>query len=150
MLDAALEAQIFMKDVAFETLQEDRKTIQAVIRSLEIIGEVKEHNRSKHGYEIGVKDIKVISGSEDYPITPKEHGVAFLMENRHLWLRAPRQRAILRIRHRIIKSVREFFDNKGFTLVDAPIFTPSACEGTSNLFETTYFDDKAYLTQSGQ
>lgn len=145
---AQVQAVVFKGDVSEELFAQADKLTQET--SLEIIGEVKEHNRSKLGYEIGVKEIRVIGSSEDYPITPKEHGVAFLMENRHLWLRAPRQRAIMKIRHRIIKSVREFFDNKGFTLVDAPIFTPSACEGTSNLFETTYFDDKAYLTQSGQ
>ena len=92
----------------------------------------------------------MISASVDYPITPKEHGTHFLMEHRHLWLRSLRQKAILRIRHRIIKSVRDFFDGHDFTLVDAPIFTPNACEGTTNLFETDYFDGKAYLTQSGQ
>ena len=94
--------------------------------------------------------MKVIFDSVDYPITPKEHGNHFLMEHRHLWLRSLRQKAILTVRHRIIKSIRDFFDNKKFHLVDAPIFTPNACEGTTNLFETTYFDDKAYLTQSGQ
>lgn len=145
---AQVQAVVFKGDVSEELFEIADKLTQET--SVEIVGEVKEHNRSKLGFEIGVKDIKVISGSEDYPITPKEHGVAFLMEHRHLWLRAPRQRAIMKIRHRIIKSVRDFFDNKGFALVDAPIFTPSACEGTSNLFETTYFDEKAYLTQSGQ
>ncbi|MDP3830402.1 MAG: asparagine--tRNA ligase, partial [Ignavibacteriaceae bacterium] len=87
----------------------------------------------------------------DYPITPKEHGVEFLMDKRHLWLRSSRQVAIMKIRHRIIKAVRDFFDDRGFTLLDSPILTPSACEGTSTLFSTDYFDlGKAYLTQSGQ
>src|SRR5205823_922619 len=86
-----------------------------------------------------------------YPITPKEHGVDFLMDHRHLWLRSARQRAILGVRHEIIKACRDFFDDRGFTLVDTPIFTPAACEGTTTLFEVDYFDDnKAYLTQSGQ
>ena len=85
-----------------------------------------------------------------YPITPKDHGIEFLMDHRHLWLRSTRQRAILGVRHEIIKAVRDFFDDRGFTLVDTPIFTPSACEGTTTLFEVNYFDDKAYLTQSGQ
>ena len=85
-----------------------------------------------------------------YPITPKEHGIEFLMDHRHLWLRSTRQRAILGVRHEIIKAVRDFFDDRGFTLVDTPIFTPAACEGTTTLFEVNYFDDKAYLTQSGQ
>ena len=85
-----------------------------------------------------------------YPITPKDHGVEFLMDHRHLWLRSTRQRAILGVRHEIIKAVRDFFDDRGFTLVDTPIFTPAACEGTTTLFEVNYFDEKAYLTQSGQ
>jgi asparaginyl-tRNA synthetase len=89
--------------------------------------------------------------AKDYPITPKDHGVEFLMDRRHLWLRSSRQHAILRVRHHIIKAIREFFDNRGFLLLDTPIFTPSACEGTSTLFETDYFDlGKAYLAQSGQ
>ena len=89
--------------------------------------------------------------AHEYPITPKEHGTDFLMDRRHLWLRSSRQHAILRVRHQVIKSIREFFDSRGFTLVDAPIFTPAACEGTSTLFETKYFDlGSAYLTQSGQ
>src|SRR5439155_24950416 len=86
----------------------------------------------------------------EYPISPKDHGTAFLMENRHLWLRSRRQVAILRIRAEIINAIRNYFDSRGFTLLDAPIFTPAACEGTTNLFEVNYFDDKAYLTQSGQ
>ncbi|MGN0193197.1 MAG: asparagine--tRNA ligase [Candidatus Gastranaerophilaceae bacterium] len=118
--------------------------------SVEVTGTVKKTDRAKIGFEIDATDVKVICASHDYPITPKEHGTHFLMEHRHLWLRSLKQKAILRIRHRIIKSVRDFFDNKGFTLVDAPIFTPNACEGTTNLFETDYFDTKAYLTQSGQ
>ncbi len=118
--------------------------------SVEVTGTVKKHDRSKIGYELDLTDVKIISEAQEYPITPKEHGTHFLMEHRHLWLRSLRQNAILRIRHRIIKSVRDFFDNKGFTLVDAPIFTPNACEGTTNLFEVGYFDEKAYLTQSGQ
>ena len=89
--------------------------------------------------------------SDPYPITPKEHGVDFLMDHRHLWLRSQRQHAIIRVRHEVIKAVRDYFDNHGFTLVDTPIFTPAACEGTTTLFEVNYFDDeKAYLTQSGQ
>jgi len=95
--------------------------------------------------------LKVISEAHDYPITPKEHGVEFLMDNRHLWLRSSRQIAIMKIRHRIVKAIRDFFDDCGFTLMDPPILTPAACEGTSTLFETEYFDlGKAYLTQSGQ
>ena len=98
-----------------------------------------------------VSNLEIISIAKEYPITPKEHGVEFLMDRRHLWLRSERQHAILRVRHEIIRSIREFFDGRGFLLLDAPIFTPAACEGTSTLFETDYFDlGKAYLTQSGQ
>ncbi|MDL1892887.1 asparagine--tRNA ligase [Sphingobacteriales bacterium CHB3] len=114
-------------------------------------GKVRKEERAPGGYELDVTDIRIISIAHDYPITPKEHGVEFLMDRRHLWLRSNRQHAILRVRHQIIKAIREFFDNRGFTLVDSPIFTPAACEGTSTLFETDYFDlGKAYLTQSGQ
>ena len=118
--------------------------------SLIVHGVVRRDARSPLGYELGVKDLQVLQEAEDYPITPKEHGTAFLMENRHLWLRSSRQHAILRVRHEIIKACRDFFDGRGFTLIDAPIFTPAACEGTTTLFETNYFDTKAYLTQSGQ
>ena len=114
-------------------------------------GKAREEKRAPGGYELDVSDIQILQIAEEYPITPKEHGVEFLMDRRHLWLRSSRQHAILRVRHQIIKSIREFFDNRGFTLIDAPIFTPAACEGTSTLFETGYFDlGKAYLTQSGQ
>ena len=119
--------------------------------SFEVTGKVKEEQRSVGGYELDVTDLKIISLSSEYPITPKEHGPEFLMDHRHLWLRSKRQASIMRIRHRIIKAIRDFYDNKGFTLVDSPILTPNACEGTSTLFETPYFDlGKAYLTQSGQ
>ncbi len=119
--------------------------------SIEITGIVKEEKRAVGGYEMDVSDIKLISASHDYPITPKEHGTEFLMDHRHLWLRSKRQVAILKVRHRIIKAIRDFFDDRDFTLLDTPIITPNACEGTSTLFETEYFDlGKAYLTQSGQ
>ena len=98
-----------------------------------------------------MKDLEVVSEAKDYPITPKEHGVAYLMEHRHLWLRSARQNVILRVRATVEKAIRDYFDGHGFTLVDAPIFTPAACEGTSTLFEVPYFDlGNAYLTQSGQ
>ncbi len=119
--------------------------------TIEVRGKVREEKRAPGGYELDATDIKVISESHNYPITPKEHGIEFLMDNRHLWLRSSRQVAIMRIRHRLVKAIREFFDNNGFTLFDAPILTPNASEGTSTLFETEYFDlGKAYLTQSGQ
>ncbi len=114
-------------------------------------GTVRKEDRAPGGYELDVTDIQIIAIAHEYPITPKEHGVEFLMDRRHLWLRSSRQHAILRVRHQIIKAIRDFFDGRGFTLVDSPIFTPAACEGTSTLFETDYFDlGKAYLTQSGQ
>jgi len=111
---------------------------------------VKEDKRAPGGYELGVTDLKVIQVADGYPITPKSHGMPFLMDNRHLWLRSSRQNAILRIRAGVIKYIREFFDNRGFICCDTPIFTPNACEGTTTLFETDYFGDMAYLTQSGQ
>lgn len=118
--------------------------------SLMLTGRVRADARAPGGYELEVDDIEVLQIAEPFPIQPKEHGVGFLMEHRHLWLRSKRQHAILRIRHEIIRACRDFFDERGFTLIDAPIFTPNACEGTTTLFETQYFDQKAYLTQSGQ
>jgi len=119
--------------------------------SFRVYGLVKKEERAPGGFEIEVKNLDIIHIAKDYPITPKEHGIEFLMDNRHLWLRSSRQHAILRIRHEIINAIRTFFNNKGFILVDAPILTPAACEGTTTLFETEYFDlGKAYLTQSGQ
>ncbi len=118
--------------------------------SVRVMGVVTEDKRSPLGYELQVNTFEIIQLSHDYPITKKEHGTDFLMDHRHLWLRSTRQHAILRIRHEIIRSIREFFDDRGFTLVDTPIFTPNAAEGTTNLFETDYFGESAYLTQSGQ
>ncbi|SFI54814.1 asparaginyl-tRNA synthetase [Paenibacillus sp. UNC496MF] len=118
--------------------------------SLYVKGVVREEPRSQSGFELTVEGIEVIQISHDYPITPKEHGVDFLMDRRHLWLRAPKQRAILVVRAEIIRSIQQFFDERNFTLVDPPVLTPSSCEGTTNLFHTKYFDEDAYLTQSGQ
>jgi len=119
--------------------------------SLEVVGTVKPHGKLQGRFELDVKDVRVLAPvAREYPIGPKEHGTDFLMDNRHLWLRSRRQHAIVRVRHTIIKAVRDFFDGRGFTLVDAPIFTPNACEGTSTLFQTDYHGDPAYLTQSGQ
>lgn len=118
--------------------------------SFYVTGIVREDTRSASGFELAVTGIEIIQIVKDYPITPKEHGVDFLMDNRHLWLRAPRQRAILRIRAEIISAIQGFFDERNFTLVDPPVLTPSSCEGTTNLFHTKYFDEDAYLTQSGQ
>ena len=118
--------------------------------SLSVTGKISPDKRAPGGYELQVKSVQLHQVAQDYPITPKDHGTPFLMDNRHLWLRSSRQAAILKVRHEIIRAVRDFFDSNGFTLVDAPIFTPAACEGTTTLFETQYFDEKAYLTQSGQ
>lgn len=118
--------------------------------SLYVRGTIREEPRSASGYELTVEEIDVIQVTQDYPITPKEHGVDYLMDRRHLWLRAPKQRAVLVIRAEIIRAIQAFFDERGFTLVDPPILTPSSCEGTTNLFHTKYFDEDAYLTQSGQ
>lgn len=119
--------------------------------SFRVKGKVRKDDRAQGGFELDVNDLAIYSISKDYPITPKEHGVEFLADRRHLWLRSSKQHAILRIRHRIIKAIRDYFDGNGFTLVDSPILTPNASEGTSTLFETPYFDlGKAYLTQSGQ
>ncbi|HEX3343375.1 MAG TPA: asparagine--tRNA ligase [Polyangiaceae bacterium] len=144
-----VQCVVFKGNVSPETFQQGDHILQE--SSLEIVGTVKEHGKIKGQYELDVKDLRVLAApSQEYPISPKEHGTDFLMDNRHLWLRSKRQHAIVRVRHTIIKAVRDFFDGRGFTLVDAPIFTPNACEGTSNLFETDYHGDKAYLTQSGQ
>jgi asparaginyl-tRNA synthetase len=122
--------------------------------SLIVRGRLRTESRAPGGYEMDVESVDIlqkVSEEDPYPITPKEHGVDFLMDHRHLWLRSQRQHAIIRVRHEIIRAVRDYFDNHGFTLVDTPIFTPAACEGTTTLFEVNYFDDeKAYLSQSGQ
>jgi len=118
--------------------------------SLMVSGKVREDKRSPGGYELSIKGIEVVQLSHDYPITPKEHGVGFLMDHRHLWLRSKRQHAIMRIRAEIIQACQDYLNGNGFTLIDAPIFTPSACEGTTTLFGVDYFGRKAYLTQSGQ
>ncbi len=118
--------------------------------SVILTGSVRADKRAQGGCELDVSNVELVHLAEPFPIQPKEHGVGFLMEHRHLWLRSSRQHAILLIRHEIIRACRNFFDERGFVLVDAPIFTPNACEGTTTLFQTDYFDQKAYLTQSGQ
>jgi asparaginyl-tRNA synthetase len=119
--------------------------------ALSVTGSVRADQRAPGGYEIDVSDARVLQEVHDYPITPKEHGTEFLLDHRHLWLRSRRQHAVLKVRHTVVKAVRDFLDNDGFTLCDAPIFTPAACEGTTTLFEVDYFEgEKAYLTQSGQ
>jgi asparaginyl-tRNA synthetase len=119
--------------------------------SIILTGTVREDARSPIGVELGVQNLELVhQPTAEFPISPKEHGTAFLMEQRHLWLRSRKQVAVLRVRAEIIQQIRNYFDSRGFVLMDAPIFTPSACEGTTNLFEVDYFDEKAYLTQSGQ
>ena len=118
--------------------------------SVSVTGVVKKEPRSVGGHEMLVKNIVVHQVAEKYPITPKEHGTSFLMDHRHLWIRSKKQHAILKIRHQVVKACRNFLDNNGFILIDAPIFTANACEGTSNLFAVDYFERSAYLTQSGQ
>jgi asparaginyl-tRNA synthetase len=116
-----------------------------------VSGTVRADTRAPSGFEIDTTGLTVVSEAHDFPITPKEHGVDFLMDRRHLWIRSPRQQAILRVRHEVIDAVRDFFNSRGFVLADTPIFTPAACEGTTTLFPVQYFDDAtAYLTQSGQ
>jgi asparaginyl-tRNA synthetase len=119
--------------------------------SIIVDGSVRADARAPGGFEVDVTRLQVVSESQNYPISPKEHGVDFLMDRRHLWIRSQRQQAILRVRHEVINGVRDFFNERGFILADTPIFTPAACEGTTTLFPVQYFDDEtAYLTQSGQ
>jgi asparaginyl-tRNA synthetase len=119
--------------------------------SIVITGTARADKRAPSGYEIDAKSFEIVGPSHDYPITPKEHGVDYLLDRRHLWIRSERQQAILRVRHEIINAVRDFFNGRGFILADTPIFTPAACEGTTTLFPAQYFEEQtAYLTQSGQ
>jgi asparaginyl-tRNA synthetase len=122
--------------------------------SIIVTGKVRAEPRAPGGYELDVENLEIVQRvpeSDPYPITPKEHGIDFLLDHRHLWLRSRRQHAILRIRHEVVRAMRDYLDSNGFTLLDTPIFTPAACEGTTTLFEVNYFDDeKLYLTQSGQ
>jgi len=119
--------------------------------SVVVTGTARADPRAPSGYEIDVKNLEVVGRSHDFPITPKEHGVDYLLDRRHLWIRSERQQAILRVRHEIINAVRDFFNSRGFILADTPIFTPAACEGTTTLFPAQYFEGQtAYLTQSGQ
>ena len=119
--------------------------------AITVTGLVRADHRAKGGFELIASGLTVVGASHDYPITPKEHGVDYLMDRRHLWIRAERQTAILKVRHEVINGIRDFFNGEGFILADTPIFTPAACEGTTTLFPVQYFDDTtAYLTQSGQ
>lgn len=144
-----IQCTLFRPEVAPEVFEAAAHLAQET--SLEVDGEVRPDPRAPGGYELSVRDLRVVSApAAEYPISPKEHGTAFLLDHRHLWLRSRRQNAILRVRSSVVRACREYFDDRGFTLVDAPIFTPSACEGTSTLFAVDYFGEPAYLTQSGQ
>jgi len=141
----------FKKGLAPEVFDQAQSVTQE--SSIVVSGTVRADSRAPGypgGYEIGLSDMRVVQMAEEYPITPKEHGVDFLMEHRHLWLRSTRQWAILRVRATIIKAIRNWLDDQGFLLVDTPLLTPAACEGTTTLFETDYFGSPAYLSQSGQ
>ncbi len=137
------------KDVSERVWKDFEKLTQE--SSVIVTGTVTKHPKQEHVYELHVSDIEIVQIAQDYPITPKEHGIEFLADRRHLWLRSKRQWAIMRIRHEVINAIRDFFNERDFTLIDSPIITPNAAEGTTTLFEIDYFDlGKAYLTQSGQ
>jgi asparaginyl-tRNA synthetase len=144
-----IQGVVFKKNVPERVWSDFEKLTQE--SSIIVRGSVRADERAPGGFELDVADVEVVQIAEPFPITPKEHGVEFLMDNRHLWLRSKRQHAILSVRAEVIRAVRDFFDSNGFLLMDTPIFTPAACEGTTTLFEVDYFEDaKAYLTQSGQ
>ncbi len=144
-----IQATLFHKAVSPEAFDLAKRIPQE--SSVRVTGEVRKEPRAPGGYELSVTDFQAVQlAREDYPITPKEHGIEFLMHNRHLWLRSSRQHAILRIRATIIKAIRDWLDNNGFMLVDTPILTPASVEGTTTLFETDFYGEPAFLTQSGQ
>lgn len=144
-----IQCVVFKNNVSEEAFEKAKELTQE--SSLTITGKVVANEKAPGGFEIDVTNLEVIQIAKDYPITPKEHGDSFLIEHRHLWLRSSRQHAIMRVRAAVMKAIRDFFDGNGFKLMDSPILTPNACEGTSTLFETEYFDlGKAYLSQSGQ
>ncbi len=143
-----IQCVIFKGDVSAEAFEQAGHLTQE--SAIVVRGRVVEDKRSRLGFEIQVADLEIVQQCEDYPITPKEHGTSFLMDHRHLWMRSSRQHAVLRVRHELVRAIREFFDERDFINADAPIFTPTSVEGTTTLFATDYFDDTAYLTQSGQ
>jgi len=143
-----MQGVLFKGECAPEAFEDFERLTQE--SSVEVTGKLRKEPRSPGGFELGVQSLKVVQVAESYPISPKEHGVEFLMEHRHLWVRSAKQWAALRVRSEIMKSIHDFYEKEGFIRFDAPILTPSACEGTSTLFSTQYFDEKAYLTQSGQ
>jgi len=143
-----IQCVVFKGDVSEEVFKKGDELTQE--SSFTVTGIVKKDTRSDLGFELGVSDLEILQIAKDYPISPKEHGIAFLLDNRHLWLRSKRQHSIMKIRNTLIRAIRDYFDSKDFINLDAPIFTPNACEGTSTLFKTEYFGENAYLTQSGQ
>jgi len=143
-----IQAVAFKRDIAPEAFE---AALQATQESSVIAtGTVRRDERAPGGYELGLSDFQIVQLAEEYPITPKEHGIEFLMDHRHLWLRSTKEWAAMRVRATVIKAIRDWLDSHGFLLVDTPILTPSSCEGTTTLFETEYFGEKAYLSQSGQ
>jgi asparaginyl-tRNA synthetase len=143
-----LQCVVFKKEVSDETWNAaDAVGQESTVR---VVGTVRAEQRAPGGVELGVETFETTSATNDYPITPKEHGTAFLMDLRHLWMRSKNQHAILRVRNEVEKSIRDFFYDRDFVLIDSPILTANAAEGTSTLFETDYFGEKAYLSQSGQ
>ena len=143
-----MQCIVVKNEVGEKLFDEFKKLTQETSVSIE--GEIVKNGRAPGGFELLLSNLKIHHLIEGYPITPKDHGTEYLMNHRHLWIRSKRQHAILRIRHEIIKATRDFFDSNDFTLVDTPIFTSNACEGTTTLFETEYFGESAYLSQSGQ
>ncbi|CAM3721761.1 asparagine--tRNA ligase [Alkalicoccus chagannorensis] len=143
-----IQGVVVKSDVGEEAFQQIKEISQE--SSLYVTGVVKADDRAPSGYELGVTGVEVIHEAVDYPITPKEHGTEFLMDHRHLWLRSKKQHAVMVIRNEIIRATYEFFNQEGFVKIDPPILTGSSAEGTTNLFHTKYFDEDAYLSQSGQ
>src|SRR5713226_10046255 len=143
-----LQCVVFRKEVSEQTWKAVEEVTQE--STVCVTGVARAEPRAPGGVELGVESFEIVALTQDYPIRPKEHGTAFLMDIRHLWLRSARQHAILRVRSEIEQACRDFFYDRDFVLIDSPILTPAACEGTSTLFETDYFGDKAYLSQSGQ
>ncbi|MBC7255283.1 MAG: asparagine--tRNA ligase [Chloroflexi bacterium] len=143
-----IQAVAFQREIAPEAFEAALRVTQE--SSIIVTGMVRRDARAPGGYELGLTDIQIVQLAEEYPITPKEHGIEFLMDRRHLWLRSTKEWATMRLRATVIRAIRDWLDDHGFLLVDTPILTPSSCEGTTTLFETEYFGEKAYLSQSGQ
>ncbi len=146
-----VQCVVFKKEISPEVFEAARGLTQE--SSLIVTGTVREDKRAPGipgGYEVGVTDLQVLQVAQEYPIQPKEHGIEFLMDNRHLWIRSQRQWAVLRVRATVVRAIRDWLDDHDFVNMDTPILTPAACEGTSTLFETDYFGESAYLAQSGQ